>query len=189
MPDRPANRAVFLDRDGTIVKDLVYSADPALLEPLPGVFVALKKLREAGYRLIVITNQSGIARGIFTEAALNQLHEIMLKLFRKNGVEIDGVYYCPHYPTGKVERYMRVCDCRKPAPGMILKAAAEHDIDLARSWMVGDRAADIGAGRAAGCRTIAVLTGDNPPQDEDEPDFTVADMSEAATAILGHSPQ
>jgi len=180
-----AHKAVFLDRDNTIIEDAEYSADPSVLAPLPGVADALKRLRRAGWKLIIVTNQSGIARGLFTEEALQSFHRHMLQWFAKRGVRFDGLYYCPHYPQGEAEEYVKTCDCRKPAPGMLLKAARELDIDLSRSWMVGDRPTDIGAGRAASCRTIRVLTGQSPEPDEPAADFTAADLVAAVDQILG----
>ena len=179
------HKAVFLDRDGTIIEDTKFSTDPATLRPLAGALDGLRRLREAGYLLVVVTNQSGVARGTFDEASLQRFHEYMLRWFAERGVAIEAIYYCPHYPEGKLAPFARTCDCRKPAPGMLLKAAKEHGINLAESWMIGDRPADMGAGRAAGCRTIRVGTGDPAPEDHPEPDFYAPDLSTAAQLILG----
>ena len=178
-------RAVFLDRDETIIEDMEFSVDPARIRLLPGALDAMRRFQEAGYLLIVITNQSGVARGVFDEKGLAVCHEHLREKLREEGVTITDVYYCPHYSEGSVERYAVACDCRKPAPGMLLHAAREHDIDLEQSWMIGDRPADVGAGRAAGCRTIRVLTGPPPEDGEAAPDFTVPDMAAAAEVILG----
>lgn len=176
-----ANRAIFLDRDATIIEDKEYSVDASKLTALPGALEGLKKLQNADYLLFIVTNQSGVARGFFDEAALwlyNSLFEIWLK---KQGISIAGTYYCPHYPEGIVPGYTRVCPCRKPEPGLVLRAAKEHDVDLRSSWMIGDRAADIGAGRAAGCRSIRIgQTGESDPK----ADFDAPDLSKAADIIL-----
>jgi D,D-heptose 1,7-bisphosphate phosphatase len=177
----PLRKAVFLDRDGTVTVDTVFSVDPAKFEPLPGTVEGLKRLQDAGYLLIVITNQSGVARGHFSEEGLRAFHDHFIARFREVGVAITEVYYCPHHTTGTVARYVKACDCRKPAPGMILRAAREHGIDLAASWMIGDRDCDIGAGRAAGCRTIRIGT---TPEGETKPDFEAGDVAEAAERIL-----
>ena len=184
MPETPSRRAVFLDRDGTIIEDLEYCVDVERLRPLPGAVRALRKLQEAGYLLIVVTNQSGVARGLFKEEELREFHRVMLDVFGKHGVRFSGILYCPHYAEGKVTPYAVPCDCRKPASGLLLRAAEEHGIDLKLSWMVGDRAEDIGAGRAAGCRTIRVLTGPETPEGDILPDFTAPDISAAAEIIL-----
>lgn len=182
-PDIPLHRAVFLDRDGTIIKDMEFSTDPAVLEPLPGALEGLRLLQEAGYELVVITNQSGVARGYFDEESLRAFHDYMTGWFGARGIMLSGIYYCPHYVDGALSQYAIDCGCRKPQPGMILRAAADRRLDLAQSWMVGDRDADIGAGKAAGCRTIRV--GDKP-NDAEPAEFTAADMTEAAGIILSH---
>ena len=176
--------AVFLDRDSTLIEDMRYSVAPAKLAPLPGVVSALSRLGKAGHKLVIITNQSGVARGTFSEEALTAFHGHMLAWFEERGVHFAGLYYCPHYPEGPPSKYVMECDCRKPAPGMILKAARELDIDMNRSWMVGDRSPDIAAGRAAGCRTIRILTGEPPAPGDPEPDFTAPDLAAAADYIL-----
>jgi len=176
--------AVFLDRDFTIIEDTEYSTDVARLAPLPGVVEALKELKRSGYRLVIVTNQSGVARGTFTEEALRDFHRRMLDMFAGLGVSFDGLYYCPHFTEGEAKQYVRECDCRKPAPGLLLRAAEELGLDLERSWMVGDRPSDVGAGHAAGCRTIRVLTGHQPEPGDPEPDATVPDLAAAVRYIL-----
>ena len=184
MASENVNRAVFLDRDGTIIEDMEFSTDPARLRPYPGTAFVLRQLQDAGYLLILVTNQSGVARGRFTEAELQAFHEHLVRTFDEMGVRFAGVCYCPHYEEGKVEPYAVACDCRKPEPGMLLRAAQEHRIDPSRSWMIGDRPADVGAGQAAGCRTIRVLTGGKPEPGDPEPDYTVKDLAAAAEVIL-----
>lgn len=152
-------RAVFLDRDGTInvEKDYLYRIED--FEFLPRVPQAITLLQQAGFLIIVTTNQSGIARGYFTLQEVEHLHRHLQAELARVGARIDGFYLCPHHPTEGVGEYRRSCTCRKGAPGMLLQAAREHDIDLTRSFMIGDKAADIEAGHAAGCHSILVLTG------------------------------
>ena len=142
--------AVFLDRDGVINQETDYVHKVDEFHFIDGVFDACREMSKAGYRLIVITNQAGIARGYYTEDDFQQLTKWMLDTFRQQGIEIDDVYYCPHHPIHGVGDYRRDCDCRKPAPGMIIRAAQEHSLDLQRSILVGDKVTDIEAGRAAG---------------------------------------
>ena len=179
-----ANKAVFLDRDNTVIVDMEFSTDPAGLQPFPGALEALRRLQAAGWLLVIVTNQSGVARGRFSESDLRAFHEQMNRMLEGQGVRVAGVYYCPHYRQGSVPEYSFDCDCRKPQPGMLLRAAREHGIDLKGSWMVGDRPADIGAGRAAGCRTIRVGSADWTGSDE-RPDFETPDLAAAADIILG----
>ena len=175
-------KAVFLDRDGTIIEDMEFSVDVSELRPLPGALDALRRLQQAGFLLVIVTNQSGVARGLFDEASLRKFHEHLLGLLRHEGIEVRGIYYCPHYTEGSLKRYAKACGCRKPAPGMLLQAAKEHGIDLSQSWMVGDRPCDTEAGRGAGCRTIRISAGD----EDDDPcaDFQAADLQTVAEMIL-----
>lgn len=144
MSGRPA---AFLDRDGTLIHDTDYPRDPALVELLPGAAAALRQFRDAGCALVVVSNQSGIGRGLITPAEAAAVHCRFVELLAENGVALDGAYYCPHAPGDG-------CDCRKPAPGLILRAAAELSLDLARSVMIGDKASDVEAGRRARCQAI-----------------------------------
>ncbi|WP_392567117.1 D-glycero-beta-D-manno-heptose 1,7-bisphosphate 7-phosphatase [Utexia brackfieldae] len=147
--------AIFLDRDGTINIDYNYVHTIDKFHFIEGVIEACAKLKEMGFLLVITTNQSGIARGIFSEAQFEQLTEWMDWSLADRGVELDGIYYCPHAPEGGD------CDCRKPGPGMLLTAAKDLNIDLANSYMVGDRISDLLAGKAAGVkRTVLVRTGD-----------------------------
>lgn len=149
-------RAVFLDRDGTLHRDAVYMIRFEDFEPLPGVEEALRILQGAGYRLFGVTNQSGVARGMFSLEQVRALNEKIRAYFREHGAEIEEIAVCPHHPEGTVAEYARECDCRKPKPGMLLDLAARHGIDLSRSWMVGDAPRDAQAGLAAGCRAAIV---------------------------------
>lgn len=151
--------AVFLDKDGTLIEDVPYNVDPRRIRLLPGVASGLAQLHAAGYRLVVVSNQSGVARGYFPESALRVVETRIRALLAPAGVPLAGFYYCPHHPDGIVPAYARVCDCRKPAPGLLLRAARELRIDLRRSWCVGDILHDVEAGRRAGCRTLLLCTG------------------------------
>lgn len=166
--------AVFFDRDGTLIEEAHYCADPARVKILPGVPAALQRLKQAGFLTFVITNQSGIGRGLITEA---QYRAVEAEMLRQAGAGlIDAVYFCPEAPnTGSLRR--------KPEPGMVLEAAAEHGIDLRRSYFVGDKAADIECGRRAGTRTILVRTGYGAAQDCAS-DFVAAGAAAAVDWIL-----
>jgi len=184
-----ANKAVFLDRDHTLIEDPGYISDPSSVRLLPGVELALKSLTQAGYKLIVVTNQSGVARGLLTEEALEKVHAEMRRQLSEKGARLDAIYHCPYHPEGTVEGYAMDSELRKPRPGMLLQGAAEFDIDLAQSWMVGDSPRDIEAGQRAGCRTIRLRTrtsaGVGGAEDEDvQADFTVRNLVDAARVIL-----
>lgn len=148
--------AVFLDKDGTLIENIPYNVDPETIRLVDGATEALGELHQAGYRLVVVSNQSGVARGLFREGALAHVQRRLMDLFRSCGAPLAGFYYCPHHPQASVPRYARSCRCRKPAPGMLLHAAHDLQLDLRRSWMLGDILDDVEAGRLAGCRTILV---------------------------------
>lgn len=145
-------KAFFLDRDGVINEEVDYLSDPDKAVILPGVAAALRRLHEAGFLAIVVTNQSGVARGMYGESDVQAVHERIRELLAREGAAVDRFYYCPHHP-----KYGSPCSCRKPEPGMILTACREFDIDPAHSAMVGDRLSDIAAGRAAGCRACYLV--------------------------------
>lgn len=144
MNDRPG---AFLDRDGTLIRDTDYPRDPALVELLPGAADALKQLRRHGYALVVVSNQSGIGRGLITPGEAAAVHERFVGLLADHGITLDGAYYCPHTPDDG-------CGCRKPAPGLLVRAAKELGLDIARSVMIGDKASDVEAGESVGCRAV-----------------------------------
>lgn len=185
------NKAVFLDRDNTLIEDPGYISSPESVKLIPGVELALKSLAQAGYKLVVVTNQSGIARGILTEDQLETIHAELRRQLSEGGAHLDAVFYCPFHPEGTVVEYAKESELRKPRPGMLLKAANQMDIDLSQSWMVGDSPRDIEAGQRAGCRTIRVrMPGAShmPPAEESDEDtqadLTVRNLVEAAKAIL-----
>lgn len=152
-------RAIFLDKDGTLVENVPYNVNPALIELTWHAGQGLQLLRQLGYALFVVTNQPGVARGLFTEAALGPVEHRLAERLAQYGVTLDGFYYCPHSPDGVIGRYAIPCTCRKPMPGMLLRAAYEHGIALAQSWMIGDILHDVEAGRRAGCRTVLIDNG------------------------------
>lgn len=183
-------RAVFLDKDGTLVEDVPYNVDPRRIRLMPGAAEGLRALRDAGYRLVVISNQSGVARGFFPEIALAGVGRRVAELLAAEGVELAGFYYCPHHPAGAVARYAVACDCRKPAPGLVLRAAREHGLDLGRSWLVGDILDDVEAGRAAGCHTVLLDNGHETEwawSPRRRPDHVAADLIGAAAIITGRA--
>src|SRR5579871_2458964 len=183
-------RAVFLDKDGTLVEDVPYNVDPARIRLLPGADQGLPALHSAGYRLFIISNQPGVARGYFAEERLVWVERCLRELLAGVGVPLGGFYYCPHHPEGVQPAYARPCSCRKPEPGLLFRAASEHGINLHQSWFVGDILDDIEAGRRAGCRTILL---DNGHETEwilaplRQPHYTVANLHEAARKILQNS--
>ena len=188
MNERTLDRAVFLDKDGTLIDDVPYNVDPGLIRLAGGAAEGLVRLRSAGFRLFVVTNQSGVARGIFPESALAGVEARLCELVLEVGAALDGFAHCPHHPEGVVADYATRCDCRKPEPGMILRLANEHGVDLDRSWMVGDILNDVEAGRRAGCRTVLIANGNETEwvdAPDRRPDFTAADLAEAARLILG----
>jgi D-glycero-D-manno-heptose 1,7-bisphosphate phosphatase len=161
------NRAVFLDRDGTL-NAMVFDEDhgtldspftPERLRLLPEAASFVRRAREAGFLVLLVTNQPGLAKGTLTEARLEAIHQELRSKLAAEGASLDGIYVCPHHPHGGPDgdpRFIRDCDCRKPKAGLLARAAREHDVDLARSYMVGDGLTDVAAGRAAGCKTILV---------------------------------
>lgn len=178
-------RALFLDRDGTLVQPRHYPSRPEDLCLYDGIGPKLRCLQQAGFLLVVITNQAGIARGYFGEAALRRMHEHLARELARFQVYLDGIYYCPHHPDGTIAELAIRCDCRKPQPGMLLRAAADLDIDLQRSWFVGDILDDVEAGNRAGCRTILVDLGTEslPDRPVRSPHFVARDTRHALTIV------
>jgi D-glycero-D-manno-heptose 1,7-bisphosphate phosphatase len=179
--------AVFLDKDGTLVENVPYNVDPAQVALTSGAVEGLRRLHEAGYLLVVVTNQSGVARGYHGTSEVLAMGGYLADLLAYEGVPLAGFYFCPHLPDGIVPQFARACECRKPAPGLLLRAAEELDVDLTHSWMVGDILHDIEAGHRAGTRTVLL---DNGHETEWEwsalrqPDAAAPDLSAAASIIL-----
>lgn len=151
--------AIFMDRDGTISEEVGYVNHLSRYRLLPNSLEALRLINRAGFLAIVTTNQSGVARGYFSEALVGQVHDRLLTWAGEGGARLDAIYYCPHHPQEGQPPFRSDCDCRKPRPGMIRRAAREHGVDLSRSYAIGDTRADIEAGAAAGVPGILVLTG------------------------------
>ncbi|MFH1717916.1 MAG: HAD family hydrolase [Planctomycetota bacterium] len=154
MPEK----AIFLDRDNTLIEDPGYINSPEQVKLLDGAAEALIELKALGYKLVVVTNQSAVARGIVTETVLSEIHDRLNVLLAEKNAHLDNIYYCPYHPDGVVPKYRKSSDCRKPNPGMLLKAADEMDIDLGQSWCIGNSSSDVEAGSRAGCKTILVDT-------------------------------
>ncbi len=182
-----SRKAVFLDRDGVINEDVGYLSSPGQLRILPGVPEALKLLRSRGFLRVLVTNQSGVARGHFTEQDLLSIHTELLKRLRDAATELDAIYYCPHLKEGSVEDYAHLCGSRKPGAGMIEIAARDLDVDLADSFLVGDTLSDIQAAKAAGVRSIFI--GDEEQAKKYEADASAKDLAKAAELIADWGPE
>ena len=183
-------RAVFFDRDGTLTTEGEWLRHPSELELVPGVGAALARLHAAGWKTVMVTNQSAVARGIITLDQLELIHEHLRVLLAQEGGVLDGIYSCPHHPTEGFAPFRCECECRKPKPGLVLQAARELGLDCKASWMVGDAARDLEAGWAAGTCGILVATGKGPFELEvlrargTPPDAYVADVPAATELIL-----
>ena len=183
--------AVFLDRDGTINEQMGYVNHLSRFQLLPGVARAIRGLNEAGLAVVVVTNQSGLARGYFPESLLEAVHAELHRLLAREGAHLDGLYICPHHPEAREERFRLDCNCRKPRTGLLERAAAELGLDLGRSYMVGDRWSDLRCGAAVGATTVLVLTGYGRgdalyvgPGQTVQPDHVAEDLEAAARWIL-----
>jgi D-glycero-D-manno-heptose 1,7-bisphosphate phosphatase len=181
-----ANAAIFLDRDDTIIEDPGYINDPEQVKLLPAATDALSQLKKMGYKLVVVTNQSAVARGMVSEEVLEEIHERLRKLLGRKHVYLDGIYYCPYHPEAVIPKYRRDSDFRKPNPGMLFQAAEEMDLDLKESWMIGNTYSDVAAGVNAGCRTILIRSSLNPPTKgpaDPNPDKIAVNIKEAVNII------
>lgn len=177
--ERIEGKTVFIDKDGTLIHDVPYNVDPKNVQLTMGAGRALRRIKNAGYQLIVISNQSGIAKGLFEEKDLLPINRQIQTLLTPHGVKVDAFYYCPHGPDDG-------CECRKPMPGMILQAGRDHAVDLQISWMIGDILNDVEAGNRAGCRTIQIDNGNETEwirNDYRQPLYTVKGLAEAAEII------
>lgn len=182
-------RAAFLDRDGTLnAKKLAYVTRPEDLELLPGAAEGVRRLREAGYLAVLATNQSAVARGLVSPAGLEAIHARLAELLAAEGAALDALYVCPHLKEGSVEGFSLACHCRKPLPGLLVDAARAMGLALEESVMIGDALRDLRAGRAAGTRTVLVLTGNGAESEKLAPpglaDHVAADVAEAAAWII-----
>lgn len=181
---------VFLDRDGTLVEDPGYLSDPALLREIPGAGEALRRLAAAGFRLAVVSNQAGLAKGRFDEAAFRAVHEAFVAHFLRRGVRFDAVEYCPHHPDAVRPEYRKACDCRKPGSALPRAVLGRFPAEAAGElWFVGDKGIDVEAGAAVGARTVLVRTGHGAQEEGRLPpgsaDFVADDLAAAADRILG----
>lgn len=180
-------RAVFIDKDGTLIRNVPYNADPDKILLERGAVEGLRMLQERGYALIVVSNQAGIAHGYFREDEMQPVIAKVKQLLGEAGITLDGFYYCPHHPAGKIAQYARTCSCRKPLPGMLLQAAEELDIFLPESWMIGDILNDVEAGNRAGCRSVLLNNGNETVWEtnlHNEPAYIANDLREAAQFIV-----
>ena len=183
-------RAVFLDRDNTLIVNDEDLGDPEDVRLIDGVAEGLTILRKAGFRLVVVSNQGGVARGKFTEDDVDAVHQRIATLASESaGVPdlVDRFYYCPYHPEATIEEYRRDHPWRKPRPGMLLQAARDLDIDLAASWMIGDQPRDVIAGRAAGCRTVLVIREGSEAAGDVQPTVQAATFRDAVETILEHA--
>lgn len=180
-------KAIFFDKDGTLIPDVPYNTDPEKIELNEGAAYAIRRLAAMDFILIVVSNQSGVARGYFQEIELQKVKEKLEGLFREAGGLLSDFFYCPHFPEGTVKEYTVACDCRKPMPGMLLRAGVKHNIDLCSSWMVGDILNDIEAGNRAGCRTILINNGNETEWlqgDQRVPEYIAKDLVDAAEYVI-----
>jgi len=179
-------RAVFIDKDGTLIKDVPYNVDPSLIVFEDGAADALRILKKNNFLLFVVSNQPGIAKGFFSIRDLEIVYTAIQQKLSQSNVQLDAFYYCPHFEEGAVQQFVIDCDCRKPKPGLLLTAAKDFDIDLRQSWMIGDILDDIEAGNTAGCKTILLDNGNETEWQMDEkrtPAFKVMSLTEAAQII------
>ncbi|MCL5733612.1 MAG: HAD family hydrolase [Patescibacteria group bacterium] len=172
------HKAIFIDRDNTLIKDEGYFHDPEAIEFIDGAIEALRALRKNGFLIFIITNQSGIGRGIFTKEELGDVHKEIIKLLKKEGVEIDAIYYCPHHPSDN-------CDCRKPKPYLVNQAIKNYDVDIKNSFFIGNDLKDMQTGRNAGVKTVAVFLKERPIQDL--VDFKAVNFREVVNWILSET--
>jgi len=178
------SRAAFLDRDGTLVEEVPYLHRPEQVVLLPGAAAALRALAAAGFALVVVTNQAGVARGYYDEAAVAATHRRLAELLAAEDVALDGIWYCPHHPDGLVPAYARACPGRKPGPGMLRAAATALGLDLTRSWLIGNHPDDAAAAHAAGTTPLLVTTGDGATRPAPAAVPALPDLPAAAAAIL-----
>lgn len=182
------NKAAFIDRDGVINEERNYVHRIADFVLLPGVVEGLSLLRDAGYLLIVVTNQAGIARGYYEQAEMDRLHDHLCELLAEQGVLLDAIYFCPHHPQGRIEALAIECDCRKPSPGMLLQASKDFNLNLSTSVLIGDKYSDVQAGKRAGVGRIAIVESGHKIElaARLESDVVAADLLAAARILTGN---
>lgn len=180
---RKLTAAVFLDRDGVVIEDRHYLSDPGKIRFIPGSLIALRRLQDK-FRLIVVTNQSGVARGLFAERELISFHHQLLTLLASQQVYIDGIYYCPHHPTLGRGEYLGECSCRKPEPGLIQQATRDFELNLDRSFLVGDKESDVMAGKKAGVYTVLLQNEDSAGTAHHTADFRAHTWADVLSKIL-----
>ena len=188
------NRAVFFDRDGTVTEEVGYLDDLSKLRLIPGAGHAIRTLNRAGFTVVLVTNQSGVARGYFPESLVHEAHQRLEEMLARDGAQLDGIYYCPHHPTAGNSPYTMVCDCRKPGTGLLEQAARDLDVDLPNSFVVGDKWSDIELAQRAGARSVLVRTGfgqDDPgnvrPKGLADPDHIAKDITGAVEWITSRT--
>lgn len=186
MNQRPA---AFLDRDGTMIEEVGYLDRLEQIRLFPWTVDAVRVLNRAGFAVIVVTNQAGVARGFFPESFVDEVHRVLDERLTEGGARVDRYYYCPHHPDGTVEAYRRACDCRKPRPGLLERAARDFALDMPGSFVVGDKRIDVQLAHAAGASGVLVRTGyagrdTGGASDARPPDATVANLMEAASWML-----
>ena len=184
-----SNKAIFLDRDNTLIEDPGYINHPDQVKLLDGVPETLAELKAMGYKLVVVSNQSAVARGIVSEQVLGQIHDRLKQLLAEKGGYLDRIYYCPYHPNGVIAKYRKESNWRKPNPGMLLAAADEMDIDLSQSWIIGNSDSDMEAGLRAGCKTILIDHPSHYKQSElakSNPDYRAVNIKEAVNIIKKH---
>ncbi len=180
-------KAVFIDKDGTLIKDISYNVNPDLIEFEAYAIEALRLLQESDFLLIIVTNQAGVALNYFSEEDLKKVHSHLKDLLEQNNITLSGFHYCPHHPQGNLALYSFECNCRKPAPGMLLNAASKMNIDVSESWMIGDILNDVEAGNRAGCRTILIDNGNETEWKMNsyrKPHYSAKDLKQAAEIII-----
>lgn len=188
------HKAVFLDRDGTVTEEVGYLNDLSKLRLIPNAGKAIQALNQSGFKVILVTNQAGVARGYFPETLVHEAHDQLKQMLRQEGAYLDGIYHCPHHPTAGTTRYTMTCDCRKPSIGLIQRAVRDLSLDVKQSYVVGDKWSDVELGHRAGAFSVLVLSGyapDDPgnirPAGVRDAAFTARDISEAAAWIIRHS--
>jgi D-glycero-D-manno-heptose 1,7-bisphosphate phosphatase len=182
-------KAIFIDKDGTLVENVPYNIDPEKIRIYEDVPEAIRMLKRNGFKIVVVTNQPGISLGYFKEEDFKKSIQAFYHMFEDLNADLNGFYYCPHHPHGKISKYVKECSCRKPMPGMIIRASIELNIDLSKSWMIGDILNDVESGKRAGCKTIHIDNGNETEwvlNSDRKPLYTLKKVIAAATKIIWH---